>query len=52
MPPAQSQSERKAPTSLESLKYTRTDIDESRRFLDVLAERDVSWLSCSVSGLI
>ena len=32
--------ERKAPTSVESLKYTRTDIDETRRFLDVLAERD------------
>jgi uncharacterized protein YecE (DUF72 family) len=33
-------SERKAPTSVESLKYTRADIDASRRFLDVLAERD------------
>jgi uncharacterized protein YecE (DUF72 family) len=32
--------ERKAPTSVENLKYTRTDIDETRRFLDVLAERD------------
>jgi uncharacterized protein YecE (DUF72 family) len=32
--------ERKAPTSVESLKYTRTDIDESRRFLDVLADRN------------
>lgn len=33
-------SERKAPTSVESLKYTQKDIDESRRFLDVLAERN------------
>ena len=33
-------SERKAPTSVDSLKYTQTDIDQSRRFLDVLAERD------------
>jgi uncharacterized protein YecE (DUF72 family) len=33
-------SERKAPTSVESLKYTRVDIDETRRFLDVLAERN------------
>jgi uncharacterized protein YecE (DUF72 family) len=33
-------SERKAPTSVESLKYTRVDIDETRRFLDVLVERD------------
>ena len=33
-------SERKAPTSVESLKYTRADIDETRRFLDVLVERD------------
>jgi uncharacterized protein YecE (DUF72 family) len=33
-------SERKAPTSVESLKYTRADIDATRRFLDVLAERD------------
>jgi uncharacterized protein YecE (DUF72 family) len=33
-------SERKAPTSVESLKYTRTDIDQTRRFLDVLADRD------------
>lgn len=32
--------ERKAPTSVESLKYKRTDIDETRRLLDVLAERD------------
>jgi hypothetical protein len=33
-------SERKTPTSVESLKYTREDVDETRRFLDVLAERD------------
>jgi uncharacterized protein YecE (DUF72 family) len=33
-------SERKAPTSVESLKYTRADIEETRSFLDVLAERD------------
>jgi uncharacterized protein YecE (DUF72 family) len=33
-------SERKAPTSVESLKYTRADIEETRRFLDVLAKRD------------
>ena len=33
-------SEWKAPTSVESLKYMRSDIDESRRFLDVLADRD------------
>ena len=33
-------SARKAPTSVESLKYTRADIDETRRFLDALAERD------------
>jgi uncharacterized protein YecE (DUF72 family) len=33
-------SSRKAPTSAESLKYMQTDIDESRRFLDVLAERN------------
>jgi uncharacterized protein YecE (DUF72 family) len=32
-------SERKASTSPESLKYTQSDIDESRRFLDVLGER-------------
>ena len=32
-------SERKAPTSVESLKYTQADIDQTRRFLDVLAER-------------
>ena len=33
-------SERKAPTSVESLKYTQTDLDETRRFLDVMVERD------------
>jgi uncharacterized protein YecE (DUF72 family) len=33
-------SERKAPTSVESLKYTQTDIDQSRRFLDVLVDRE------------
>jgi uncharacterized protein YecE (DUF72 family) len=33
-------SERKAPTSVESLKYMQSDIDQSRRFLDVLAERN------------
>jgi single-strand DNA-binding protein len=33
-------SERKAPTSVESLKYTRADIDQTRSFLDVLAERN------------
>jgi len=33
-------SERKAPTSVESLKYTQTDLDETRRFLDVMTERD------------
>ena len=33
-------SERKAPTSVENLKYTKTDLDETRRFLDVLAERN------------
>lgn len=33
-------SERKAPTSVESLKYTQADIDQTRRFLDVLAERN------------
>lgn len=33
-------SERKAPTSVESLKYTQADIDETRRFLDVLADRN------------
>ena len=33
-------SERKAPTSVESLKYTQTNLDETRRFLDVMAERD------------
>ena len=33
-------SERKAPTSVETLKYTQTDLDETRRFLDVLAERN------------
>jgi uncharacterized protein YecE (DUF72 family) len=33
-------SERKAQTSVESLKYSQTDIDQARRFLDVLAERD------------
>jgi uncharacterized protein YecE (DUF72 family) len=33
-------SERKAPTSVESLKYTQTDLDETRRFLDVLVERN------------
>jgi uncharacterized protein YecE (DUF72 family) len=32
--------ERKAPTSVETLKYTRADIDESRRFLDILADRE------------
>jgi uncharacterized protein YecE (DUF72 family) len=32
--------ERKAPTSVESLKYTRADIDESRRFLDILSDRE------------
>jgi uncharacterized protein YecE (DUF72 family) len=35
-----SPSERKAPTSVESLKYTQKDVDETRRFLDVLAERN------------
>jgi uncharacterized protein YecE (DUF72 family) len=33
-------SERKGPTSVETLKYTKTDIEETRRFLDVLAEQD------------
>lgn len=33
-------SERKAPTSVESLKYTPGDVNETRRFLDVLAERN------------
>lgn len=33
-------SERKAPTSVESLKYKRTDIEQTRRFLDVLTERE------------
>lgn len=32
--------ERKPSTSVDTLKYTQTDIDESRRFLDVLAERN------------
>jgi len=32
--------ERKASTSVESLKYTQEDIDQSRRFLDVLGERN------------
>jgi uncharacterized protein YecE (DUF72 family) len=32
--------ERKAPTSVESLRYTQTDVNDTRRFLDVLAERD------------
>ena len=33
-------SERKAPTSVESLRYSQADIDQSRRFLDVLANRE------------
>jgi uncharacterized protein YecE (DUF72 family) len=33
-------SERKAPTSVESLKYTQADIDQTRRFVDALAERN------------
>lgn len=33
-------SERKAPTSVESLKYTQADLDQTRRFLDILAERN------------
>jgi uncharacterized protein YecE (DUF72 family) len=33
-------SERKAPTSVESLQYSQADIDEARRFLDVFAERN------------
>lgn len=33
-------SERKASTSVETLKYTQADINESRRFLDVLADRN------------
>lgn len=33
-------SERKTSTSVETLRYTQADIDESRRFLDVLAERN------------
>src|ERR1700761_3713252 len=32
--------ERKASTSVESLRYTPKDVEESRRFLDVLAERN------------
>ena len=32
-------SQRKAPTSVESLKYSQADIDQSRQFLDVLAEQ-------------
>jgi hypothetical protein len=32
-------SQRKAPTSVQSLKYSQTDIDQSREFLDVLVER-------------
>ena len=32
--------ERKAPTSVESLRYTQEDIDQTRRFLDVLADRN------------
>jgi uncharacterized protein YecE (DUF72 family) len=32
--------ERKAPTSVESLRYTQSDVNDTRRFLDVLAERD------------
>jgi uncharacterized protein YecE (DUF72 family) len=35
-----SPAERKAPTSVESLKYTQKDVSETRRFLDVLAERN------------
>jgi len=31
-------SQRKAPTSVESLKYSHADIDQSRQFLDVLAK--------------
>jgi uncharacterized protein YecE (DUF72 family) len=33
-------SERKAPTSVESLKYTQADIKQTRSFLDVLADRN------------
>jgi uncharacterized protein YecE (DUF72 family) len=33
-------SERKASTSVQTLKYTKANIDESRRFLDVLVERN------------
>lgn len=33
-------SERKGPTSIETLKYTPTDVDETRRFLDVLVEKN------------
>jgi uncharacterized protein YecE (DUF72 family) len=33
-------SQRKAATSVESLRYSQADIDQSRRFLDVLAERN------------
>jgi uncharacterized protein YecE (DUF72 family) len=33
-------SERKQSTAVESLKYTQSDVDESRRFLDELAHRD------------
>ncbi len=32
--------ERKAPTSVESLRYTQADLDSTRRFLDVFSERD------------
>lgn len=32
--------ERKAPTSVNTLRYTPADVDETRRFLDVLAARD------------
>lgn len=32
--------ERKGSTSVETLRYTQADVDESRRFLDVLAEGD------------
>lgn len=32
--------ERKASTSVETLRYTQADVDQARRFLDVLVERD------------
>jgi hypothetical protein len=38
--PGTKPSEPKASTSVDSLRYTQTDVNDTRRFLDVLAERD------------